>query len=126
MVQGLCVHIVDFDEVSIFTKLKEVCVIVPEVWIILPFAPEAGHFIEDAEVFNVFFRLELLTDRFNQLSLIVGHLVLNLTGACIGSSLTHKRARVRIPHELILVSNQLRAPHLTWHIVDLVLIEVLN
>ena len=78
-VQGIFVHIVDLDEVTIFTKLKEVSVVVPEVWIITIFASVAGDFVEDAKVFNVFFRLELLNYRFNHLSLIVGHLALILT-----------------------------------------------
>ena len=68
------VHPVELDKVAIATKLIEVLVILPVVWIIIPFTLVAGHFIEDAEVFNVIFRIKLLLNRFNQFFLLVGHI----------------------------------------------------
>ena len=71
--QAPSVHPVEFHKVSISTKLIVVLVIFPVVWICIPFTLVAGHFIEDAEVFQVIFRMKTFLDRFNQFSLLVSH-----------------------------------------------------
>ena len=71
--QAPSVHPVEFHKVAISTKLIEVLVIFPVVWIIIPFTLVAGHFIEDAEVFNVSFRMKFFLNRLNQFFLLVGH-----------------------------------------------------
>ena len=71
--QAPSVHPVELDKVAISTKLIVVLVIFPVVWIIIPFTLVAGHFIEDAEVFNVSFRMKFFLNRLNQFFLLVGH-----------------------------------------------------
>ena len=116
------------NKVAIFTKLIEVLVILPEVWIITTLV--AGHFIEDAEVFHVIFRIELLLDRSNQFSLLFSHII-PIINICSWKVLLFNHQIVRLsmcimsPQEHILFSN-LSGSLPIWLIVELILIEVLN
>ena len=93
--QAPSVHPVEFHKVSISTKLIVVLVIFPVVWICIPFTLVAGHFIEDAKVLFIFFRLELLNDRLNQIFLILCHLILSKQAQYL--------IRLSIRYELVLI-----------------------
>ena len=80
--QAPSVHPVEFHKVAISTKLIEVLVIFPEIFIITTLV--AGHFIEDAKVFFIFiFRIKSGLDRLNQISLLVGHLERIIINICL-------------------------------------------